>query len=152
GAELDRRGERFAAAHASNLAEYRELVDPTMPRIILLIDNFPEFKKEWEITENRSSYYREFMRILGEGRPLGVHAVITADRGGAVPTGVASNISRRIVLRLSDTNQYTRVGAPQDVLSDQCPPARAIVDKSEVQLAVLGGTSNTSEQAKRLDQ
>ncbi len=152
GTELDRRSERFAAAHASNLAEYRELVDPAMPRIILLIDNFPEFRKEWEITANRSAFYREFMRILGEGRPLGVHAVITADRGGAVPTGVASNISRRIVLRLSDVNQYTLVGAPKDVLSDQSPPGRAIVDKSEVQLAVPGGTPNTSEQAKRLDQ
>lgn len=152
GAELDRRGERFAAAHASNLTEYRELVDPAMPRILLLIDNFPDFKKEWEVTANRAPFYREFMRILGEGRPLGVHAVITADRGGAVPTGVASNISRRIVLRLSDANQYTIVGAPKDVLSEQSPPGRAIVDKSEVQLAVPGGTSNTSEQAKRLDE
>lgn len=152
GRELDTRGERFAAAHASNLAEYRELVEPSTPRILLLIDNFPEFKKDWEISANRAPFYREFMRILGEGRPLGVHAVITADRGGAVPTGVASNISRRIVLRLSDVNQYTLVGAPKDVLSDQSPPGRAIVDKSEVQLAVPGGTSNTSEQAKRLDQ
>jgi len=151
GTELDKRSEKFAAAHASNLAEYRELVDPAMPRILLLIDNFPEFKKEWEITANRAPFYREFMRVLGEGRPLGVHAVITADRGGAVPTGVASNISRRIVLRLSDVNQYTLVGAPKDVLSDQSPPGRAIVDKSEVQLAVPGGTSNTSEQAKWLD-
>ncbi|WP_144794576.1 FtsK/SpoIIIE domain-containing protein [Microbacterium paludicola] len=151
GAELDRRGEKFAAAHASNLTEYRDLADASMPRIILLVDNFPEFKKEWEITSTRAPFYREFMRILGEGRPLGVHAVITADRGGAVPTGVASNISRRIVLRLSDVNQYTLVGAPKDVLSDQSPPGRAIVDKSEVQLAVPGGTSNTSDQAKQLD-
>ncbi|WP_417509072.1 FtsK/SpoIIIE domain-containing protein [Microbacterium sp.] len=151
GRELDTRSERFAAAHASNLAEYRELVDSSTPRIFLLIDNFPEFKKDWEISANRAPFYREFMRILGEGRPLGVHAVITADRGGAVPTGVSSNISRRIVLRLSDVNQYTLVGAPKDVLTDQSGPGRAIVDKSEVQLAVPGGTSNTSEQAKWLD-
>ncbi|MTE24449.1 FtsK/SpoIIIE domain-containing protein [Microbacterium sp. ZXX196] len=152
GRELDRRGEAFAAAHASNLSEYRDLVDPSLPRIFLLVDNFPEFKKEWEITSARAPFYREFMRILGEGRPLGVHAVITADRGGAVPTAVASNISRRVILRLSDVNQYTLLGADKDVLTDQSPPGRAIVDRSEVQMAVLGGTSNTSEQAKRLDQ
>ncbi|MGI6878952.1 FtsK/SpoIIIE domain-containing protein [Microbacterium sp. gxy059] len=152
GRELDRRAEAFAAAHASNLTEYRELVDPSMPRIVLLVDNYPDFKKEWEITSARAPFYREFMRVLGEGRPLGVHAVITADRGGAVPTAVASNISRRIVLRLSDVNQYTLLGADKDVLSDQSPPGRSVVDKNEVQLAVLGGTSNTSEQAKRLDE
>ncbi|WP_110589961.1 FtsK/SpoIIIE domain-containing protein [Microbacterium suaedae] len=151
GRELDRRGEAFAAAHASNLSEYRELADPSMPRIILLIDNFPDFRKEWEISSARAPFYREFMRILGEGRPLGVHAVITADRGGAVPTGVASNISRRIILRLSDVNQYTLLGAEKDVLNDQSPPGRAVVDRSEVQLAVLGGTTNTSEQAKKVD-
>ena len=152
GRELDRRSEKFAAAKAANLSEYRDLVDPAFPRIMLLIDNYPEFKKEWEISSARAPFYQVFMRILGEGRPLGVHAVITADRGGAVPTAVASNISRRIVLRLSDVNQYTLLGAPKDVLDDQSPPGRAVVDKNEVQLAVLGGTTNAAEQSKITDE
>ena len=151
GAELDRRSEAFAAASASNLTEYRELVDPKMPRILLLLDNYPEFKKEWEISSARAPFYQVFMRILGEGRPLGVHAVLTADRGGAVPTGVLANISRRIVLRLSDPNQYTILGAPKDILGDQSAPGRAVVDKNEVQLAVLGGTSNVAEQSRALE-
>ena len=51
-------------------------------------------------------FYQAFMRILGEGRPLGVHVVATADRSGSVPTAVSSNVSRRVVLRLSDENAY----------------------------------------------
>ncbi|QYJ05594.1 FHA domain-containing protein [Nocardioides panacisoli] len=150
GREMDARAEAFAGASAANLTEYRELVDPKLPRIILLIDNYPEFKNEWEINSARAPYYQAFMRILGEGRPLGVHAVITADRGGAVPTAVAANISRRVVLRLADQNQYTLLGAPKDVLDDQSAPGRAVIDKHEVQLAVLGGTANVAEQSRAL--
>jgi S-DNA-T family DNA segregation ATPase FtsK/SpoIIIE len=151
GRELDRRSELFARASAANLTEYRELVDPQMTRLVLLIDNYPDFKSEWEISSARAPFYQVFMRILGEGRPLGVHAVITADRGGAVPTAVAANISRRVVLRLADPNQYTLLGAPKDMLDDTSVPGRASVDKNEVQMAVLGGTANVAEQTKALE-
>ncbi|MER7797329.1 FtsK/SpoIIIE domain-containing protein [Microbacterium sp. NPDC096154] len=149
--ELDRRSAAFSAANAANLTEYRDLVDPSMPRIILLIDNFPEFKKEWEITAARAPFYQVFMRVLGEGRPLGVHAVITADRSGAVPTAVAANMSRRVVLRMAEQNQYTILGVAKDILDEQSSPGRAIVDNHEVQMAVLGGTTNVAEQSKALD-
>jgi len=152
GRELDRRSDLFAQAHAANLSEYRELVDPTMPRIVLLVDNYPEFKSGWEVNSATAPFYQVFMRVLGEGRPLGVHAAITADRGGAVPTAVAANISRRIVLRLADINQYTLLGAPKDVLDDQSPPGRAVVDKHEAQMAVLGGTPNVAAQTKALEE
>jgi S-DNA-T family DNA segregation ATPase FtsK/SpoIIIE len=152
GRELDRRSEAFAAASASNLTEYRELVDAKMPRIILLLDNFAEFKKEWEISSARAPFYQAFMRVLGEGRPLGIHAVITADRSGAVPTAVAANISRRVILRMSDPGQYVMLDGPKDILDDQSPPGRAIVDKHEVQLAVPGGTTNVAEQNKVLEE
>jgi S-DNA-T family DNA segregation ATPase FtsK/SpoIIIE len=123
-----------------------------MSRILLLIDNYPEFKKEWEIAAGRAPFYQSFMRVLGEGRPLGVHAVITADRSGSVPTAVFANIPRRVVMRLSDPSQYVLVGAPKDVLNEQSAPGRAVVDKAEVQLAVLGGTTNVAEQTKALDE
>ena len=152
GRELDRRGKAFAAANAANLTEYRELVDAKATRIFLLLDNFPQFKADWEVTSARSPFYQVFMRILGEGRPLGIHAIATADRSGAVPTAVSSNVSRRVVLRLSDESGYMLVGAPKDVLDDQSPPGRAIVDGLEMQVAVLGGTPNVAEQSKLMGQ
>jgi len=148
--EMDRRAAAFSAASAASVQEYRELKDPTMPRIILLIDNFPEFKKDWEVAPGRGPFYRIFMRILGEGRTLGVHTVITADRGNAVPSAVASNISRRVVLRMGDHSQYMLLSAPRDVLDEQSPPGRAVVDGHEAQIAVIGGTSNAVEQAKAI--
>ncbi|MGO3320778.1 MAG: hypothetical protein ACTIL0_09760, partial [Microbacterium gubbeenense] len=77
-------------------------------------------------------------------------AVITADRAGAVPTAVASNITRRIIMRLADPSSYVMMGAPKDVLDDQSAPGRAVIDKNEMQVAVPGGTSNTAEQAKAI--
>lgn len=149
-AEMDRRSAAFSAASAASVQEYRDLVDPRMPRILLLIDNYPEFKKDWEVAPGRGPFYRIFMRILGEGRTLGLHTVITADRGNAVPSAVAANISRRIVLRMGDPSQYMLLGAPRDVLDEQSGPGRAIVDGHEAQIAVLGGTMNVVEQTKAL--
>ncbi|NYE21208.1 FtsK/SpoIIIE domain-containing protein [Microbacterium immunditiarum] len=148
--ELDRRAAAFSAASAASVHEYRELVDPAMPRILVLIDNYPEFKKDWEVAPGRGPFYRIFMRILGEGRTLGVHTVITADRGNAVPSAVAANISRRVVLRMGDNAQYMLLGAPRDVLDEQSAPGRAVIDGHEAQIAVLGGTSNVVEQTKAL--
>ena len=99
---LDRRGRAFSEANAASLTEYRRITGLREPRIILLIDGFGQFKAEWDATTVRMPFYHVFMRILGEGRPLGVHVVATADRAGAVPTAVSANVSRRIVLRLSD--------------------------------------------------
>ena len=86
------------------------------------------------------------MRLLGEGRPLGVHAVATADRYGAVPTAVSANVTKRIVLRMSDEGAYSILGAPKDVLNERSAPGRAIVDGFETQVAAIGGTANVAEQ------
>ena len=148
--EMDRRAAAFSAASAASVQEYRELRDPRMPRILILIDNYPEFKKDWEVAAGRGPFYRIFMRILGEGRTLGLHTVITADRGNAVPSAVAANISRRVVLRMGDPSQYMLLGVPRDVLDEQSGPGRAVVDGHEAQIAVLGGTMNVVEQTKAL--
>jgi S-DNA-T family DNA segregation ATPase FtsK/SpoIIIE len=65
---------------------------------------------------------------------------------------VSSNISRRVVLRLSDESGYMLVGAPKDVLDDRSAPGRAIVDGLEMQVATLGGTPNVAEQTKLMGQ
>ncbi|MGO4490442.1 FtsK/SpoIIIE domain-containing protein [Microbacterium sp. 2RAF4] len=150
-AVLDDRGKRFSAANASSLTEYRELTGRDEARILLLIDGFPQFRSEWESTTARMPFYQTFMRILGEGRPLGVHVIASADRSGSVPTAVSANVSRRVVLRLSDESGYAMLNAPKDVLDERSAPGRAIVDGRETQIATLGGTPNVAEQTKLLE-
>jgi len=148
---LDARGKLFSDANASSLTEYRDISKQNVPRVILLIDGFGQFRADWDATTVRQPFYNIFMRILGEGRPLGVHVVVTADRAGTVPTAVSANVSKRLVLRLSDENAYQMVGAPKDVLNENSAPGRAVVDGLEAQIAVLGGTPNVAEQSRALD-
>ena len=148
---LDRRAKAFSDANAATLTEYRELTGRDEPRILLLLDGFATFKTEWDSTTVRIGFYNVVMRILGEGRPLGVHVVATADRAGAVPTAVSANVTKRVVLRLSDESGYQVLGAPKDVLTERSAPGRAIVEGFETQLAVPGGTTNVAEQTRVLE-
>ncbi|MFE6736618.1 FtsK/SpoIIIE domain-containing protein [Microbacterium sp. NPDC057650] len=149
---LDDRGKRFSAANAASLTEYREITGRDESRILFLVDGFPQFRSEWESTTARMPFYQTFMRILGEGRPLGVHVIASADRAGSVPTAVSANVSRRVVLRLADETGYAMLNAPKDVLDERSAPGRAIVDGRETQIATLGGTPNVAEQTKLLEQ
>ncbi|PJJ73267.1 S-DNA-T family DNA segregation ATPase FtsK/SpoIIIE [Diaminobutyricimonas aerilata] len=145
--ELDRRSEAYTAVNAASIDEYRQLARrPDEARILLLLDGFGAFRAEYETNLSRGPLYNAFMRVLGEGRPLGIHVVITADRYGSVPTAVNAAIQRRVVLRMPDEGSYAVLDAPKDVLSEKSPPGRAIVDGDETQLAIIGGTTNVSEQ------
>lgn len=148
---LDERGKRYSEVNAASITEYRQITGTNEPRILLLIDGFGQFRADWDSTTARLPFYNVFMRVLGEGRPLGVHVIATADRAGSVPTAVSANVSKRIVLRLSDENAYQLLGAPKDVLNERSVPGRAVIDGFETQLGVLGGTSNVAAQSKELD-
>ncbi|HEY0261360.1 MAG TPA: FtsK/SpoIIIE domain-containing protein [Lacisediminihabitans sp.] len=146
-AELEDRGPRFAAANASNIVEYRTLAGrPTEPRILLLIDGFPNFRNDFEIPAGRSIWYDVFKDILGDGRQLGIHVALTADRAGAVPASIGSSIQRKVVLRLADDG-YGMLDVPSDILGSKSPAGRAIVDGFETQVAILGGSASVSDQA-----
>ena len=151
GAMLDERGRRFSDANAASLAEYREITGRPEPRILVLLDGFGQFKADWDSTTARLPFYNVLMRVLSEGRPLGVHVVATADRAGAVPTAVSANVTKRVVLRLADESAYQILGVAKDVLSDQSAPGRAIVEGLETQLAAPGGSTNVAEQSKAID-
>ena len=136
GRELDRRGKAFAAASAASLTEYRELVDPDATRIFLLLDNFPQFKADWEVTSARAPFYQVFMRILGEGRPLGIHAIATADRSGAafvLPAGEGFADALRGALRhlLDDPDALRAMQVAAAAIADGEGTARVVKEMLE---------------------
>jgi S-DNA-T family DNA segregation ATPase FtsK/SpoIIIE len=152
GKMLDERAKKFSDVNASSLTEYREMTGVNEPRVLLLVDGFGQFRSDWDASSARAPFYNVFMRIVGEGRPLGIHTIATADRSGTVPTSVTANVTRRIVLRLADENGYGALGVPKDVLSERSVPGRAIIDGTEAQIAVLGGTPNVAAQTKAMEE
>ncbi|MCX7523195.1 FtsK/SpoIIIE domain-containing protein [Microbacterium sp. STN6] len=144
---LNDRKPRYAEANASSISEYRRLTNrPGEPRILLLIDGFANFRNDFEIPAGRSIWYDVFKDILADGRQLGMHVALTADRAGAVPASISSSIQRKVVLRLADDG-YGMLDVPSDVLGAKSPPGRAIVDGFETQIAILGGSSSVSDQS-----
>ena len=145
---IDERAVRYAKADAGTITDYRRLSGETKePRILLLLDGMAAFRTAYEGTEyNR--WFETFVGIAADGRPVGVHAIISADRLGAIPTSLASQVQRRVVLRLADANDYSLMGLASDVLDNNSPPGRGLFDESEVQVAVLGGTADVFEQSK----
>ena len=148
---IDERVERYAQVRAGSIGEYRTISGHhDEPRILLLIDGMATFRQDYEFT-GAGNVFPMFQQILADGRQLGVHVVVTADRPASVPPSIASSIQRRIALRLADDNDYLLLDAPADVLSAGSPPGRAIVDGLETQLAVFGGTSNMAGQSAAID-
>ena len=135
-----------------SVQEYRELAGPDEPRILLLIDGYPAVQdRSGRSHAGRGPFYAIFMRILGEGRPLGVHAVVTADRCGAVPSAVSANVSQRIVLRMSDDEPLHALGAPRDVLDERSPrPDAPSSTASRRRSRCSAAPSNVAEQTKAL--
>lgn len=134
-AELERRNRLFSEQHASSLTEYRELTGERLPRVFLLLDGVGAFRDEWELAQGKQHVYAALGRVLAEGRLLGVHVILTADRPGAVSNSMSANVSRRLVLRMSEKDAYAILGAPKDVLDADSVPGRGLLGSLEVQVA-----------------
>jgi S-DNA-T family DNA segregation ATPase FtsK/SpoIIIE len=147
----DRRARDFPAVNASTITEYRAATGRAgEPRILLLVDGFAAFRDQWEVGAGRAEWYAVFQSLLSEGRQLGIHVVFTADRPASVPGSVASSVPRRVVLRLAEETMYMSLDVPSDIVTASSPPGRSVVDGQEVQLAILGGSRNASDQAQAL--
>ena len=149
---VDERAVRYASVGAGTVGEYRQIAGaPEEPRIYLLIDGVGVFREQYEFgSAQNSAWFAAFTQIAADGRQLGVHIVMTADRPNAVPTSIAATVQRRIVLRLASEDEYALLGVPKDVLNASSPPGRGILDGNELQLAVLGGNANLAVQAREV--
>jgi S-DNA-T family DNA segregation ATPase FtsK/SpoIIIE len=149
--QLEDRAARYTAVNAGSIVDYRRIANaPDERRIILLVDNYPAFRNEFESGSSRAPWYGVFQQLLTEGRGLGIHVALTADRPGSVPTSVSSAVQRRVVLRLADDGAYVLLDAPADVLTATSPPGRSLLDGKETQIAILGGATGVAEQSRAL--
>jgi S-DNA-T family DNA segregation ATPase FtsK/SpoIIIE len=146
----DERSARFAEVRASTIGEYRKLAGrPGEKRIFVLVDGMSAFRETYEYSR-LSALWDIFLQLATDGRPLGIHLVVTGDRPNSVPASLLASIQRRLVLRLSSEDDYLTLDVPKDVLSSTSPPGRGLLGGLEVQLAVLGGNSNLALQAREV--
>lgn len=148
---VDQRSIRYAEARAGNIVEYRKIANaPDEPRILLLLDGMSAFREAYE-TSMSSAWFSVFSQIATDGRQVGVHVIVTGDRAGSIPPSLSSSIQRRLILRMSNADDYGILGVASDVLSAISPPGRGILDERETQIAVLGGDPNVAVQAREIE-
>lgn len=151
---LEERSERFAAARAGSINEYRKHTGRLdEPRILLLLDGFAAFRDEYEAGFSQTSSYARLLRLLAEGRGVGIHVALAAERPNALPSSVASSVQRRLVLRQADENAYVSLNVPKDVLV-AAPAGRGVFagETNELQIAVPAGSGTAAQQAAVIDQ
>ncbi|MBK8468270.1 MAG: FHA domain-containing protein [Actinomycetales bacterium] len=152
---VDTRSSRYSAARASTLTEFRSVSgESSEQRILLLVDGFGTFRNEYESTADRLAIYNLFQQLLVDGRAVGVHVAMTADRPAAVPTSIGAAFQRKVVLRLVDEDAYVYLGVPKDVLNPTSEPGRAmqVGRPNELQLAILGDSVNVAAQARAIEE
>ncbi|RRC95356.1 FtsK/SpoIIIE domain-containing protein [Schaalia canis] len=152
---VEERAARYSAVHAADLTNYRRIASlPDEPRILLLVDSVGVFVEEYQSVTRHIPTWNKFQQILLDGRAVGVHVAVTADRFAAIPTSVASNFQRKVVLRQTDEDAYMNFGLPKDVLNPTSLPGRAMqVGRPDLmQLAILGDNINALAQARLMAQ
>ncbi|MGH7213575.1 MAG: FtsK/SpoIIIE domain-containing protein, partial [Tepidisphaeraceae bacterium] len=111
-AELTRRGELFRKAGVQDLASYRKSSDArTLPRTLLIIDEFQEFFSEDDKLGQEAAMLLD--RLVRQGRAFGIHVLL-----GSQTIGGSSGLSRstlgqmavRIALQTSEADSHLILG------------------------------------------
>jgi S-DNA-T family DNA segregation ATPase FtsK/SpoIIIE len=137
---LERRKLLFAERGVFALSEYRRAApDEPLPRVLVLLDGYAGFAAAFERV-NLGELVDALPRLVGDGRPLGVHFAISADRRGAVPNALAGIIPAKIVLRMADEDEFASLGVPLKVVRGaHLPPGRGFLPNGlELQVALPG--------------
>jgi DNA segregation ATPase FtsK/SpoIIIE, S-DNA-T family len=151
-AMADDRARRYAAVRAGTITEYRSGGGlPEEPRIIILLDGFTAFRQQYESADG-GRWFDALANLAADGRPLGIHLILTADRTASVPSRFSSRVQRRLVLRLADDNDYFMAGAEAGALTPDSPPGRGLLGRAEFQVAIFGGATGTTAQALAISQ
>lgn len=147
---VDNRVDGFAEANAVTSGVHRSShTSIAAPRILLLVDGMAAFRQQHEFGAE-TSVFQFFQQLLAEGRRVGVHIALTADRPGSVPPSVMAGLQKRVILRLAEDTDYVALDAPRGVLSTGSPAGRALIDGRENQIAVLGGSAQSHGQAESM--
>ncbi|WP_229023237.1 FtsK/SpoIIIE domain-containing protein [Actinomarinicola tropica] len=111
------------------------------PTVLLLVDGYANLIEALQNTrggqeQTSDQWLSSFHRVVLDGRQVGVHAVMTADRAGAVRSAIFASMTRRLVLRQVDPAETNALGVPS---TQSFGPGAGYLDGLRIQVATLGG-------------
>ena len=123
--ELRRRGELFRKHGSQDLAGYRKASGETMPRTLLMIDEFQEFFTEDDPVAQSASLLLD--RIVRQGRAFGIHVILGSQTLGGAYTLARATLGQmviRIALQCNEADAYL-------IMDDDNPAPRLLTRPGE---------------------
>lgn len=151
--ELADRQRRFSELGRFTVSEFRAglPVGEHLPRLVLLLDGYGAFASAYERVQF-GEMIELVTRLATDGRSVGIHLFISAERRGAVPSRLAGVIGRRLILRQSDEGDYAQLGLGRDAyLGREFPAGRGLTEGGiEFQAAIAGEDPSPAGQVAAL--
>jgi S-DNA-T family DNA segregation ATPase FtsK/SpoIIIE len=121
------------------------------PTIVLLVDGYSNLLDALQHTggsqeQTSDQWLTAFHRVVLDGRQLGVHAVLTADRGASIRNAIFASVTRRLVLRQVDVAETSSLGVPS---TQTFPPGAGYLDGLRIQVATLAAPGTDDDAALR---
>src|ERR1043166_6441015 len=113
--ELERRKETFAAVGETSLSGYRDAVRRTLPRIVLIVDEFQELLVPDDFIARESCLI--FDRLVRQGRAFGINMLLasqTLTGQNSLPSSTRNQIPIRVVLQCSDADSRMALNDTND--------------------------------------
>ena len=111
--------------------------NPPLARIVVLIDDIGSLVETLgecatPIAAAGETWAERLVRVLIDGRHVGIHGVVTADRRSAIPARLHGAVSNRIVLGHADRLAYADHGVPRPCPLAPLSPGPWVVEGSTV--------------------
>ena len=137
--EVERRKALFATRGVSDLAEFHRVAPGmTLPRLVVMLDGYEAFSAAFDRV-NTGELVDLFPRLVSDGRSLGIHFAVTGERRAGIPAALAALFPKRIILRMSDEDEYLSLGVDVRTVRDlKSPPGRGYIHTAQMQVAIVG--------------
>ncbi|HEY3291056.1 MAG TPA: FtsK/SpoIIIE domain-containing protein, partial [Anaerolineae bacterium] len=150
---MNERQERLS--HYASLEDFnqqhKDSPEMMFPSVIVVIDNFAEFR------ENYESMFGDLITLVRDGRQFGIYFIITANQIGDVPNKLFNLLSMRMAFTMSDTSQYAEI-VGKGALPIPNTPGRGLINiegqplEFHVAIPVMGAEKDAfTKIAERMD-
>lgn len=152
GEEVARRQMVLSRSGYGDVAEQRAAAPPAerLPYLVVLLDRYEGFTAQYP-PDAASNVPTALARLVREGIGAGLRFVIAGDRS-LLTDRLATLVEHKLVLRLSDRNDFRLANLNPRWVPDEMPPGRALRADSglEVQLAMVTPDGSGQAQAAAL--
>ncbi len=127
--ELHLRGERFRAARATSIGEFRGKTGERLPRIVLIVDEFQEFFTRDDKIHREAKVLLD--RLVRQGRAFGIHVILGTQSlaNAGVPQSTRDQMAIRIALQCSDADSRLILGDNNSAARLLSRPGEAIYNE-----------------------